>query len=109
MNKNTMFLKQNMVIDMKNQVHKMKSQVIVLKVKERFSHDNCEGQTFGLLSQIKNTSHIIDWKNIETIYLEKKYVKEKLRAMKIKNCKNNLVKKKEEIKSISEISENLFL
>ena len=54
----------------------------------------------GLSSHIKNTGHVIDWENTELMYK---------RRCGEKRCKYSILNKNEEIKSMSEISENLIL
>lgn len=73
-----------MVIDMKNQVHKMKIQVGVYKVKVleyKLISVRETGKKLNKFDKSKNgflimiIVHIIDWKNIDTIYLEEKMCK----------------------------------
>lgn len=60
-----------------------------------------KAKIFGLLSHIKNTGHVIDWKNTVIMYKEQNYVKRDFRAgVEIKKCKYSIMNKKEKIRSI---------
>ena len=63
----------------------------------------------GLSQHITNYQHTADWENVKILHKETNFIKRKFKeALAINENLNNVLNKKEEVKAISNIWENLI-
>ena len=70
---------------------------------------NKTGNMSGLSQHITNYQHTADWENVKNLHKDTNFIKRKFKeALAINENLNNVLNKKEEVKAISNIWENLI-